>query len=239
MQEINTVNEEELNAGDLNEEELNEGVGGELEEIVLREQKKRLLKEKKKRRRIIIISSVSVFLLLLAVIALLFYKYSIVDQRIHKGFWAIFDLTEGDNELDPDLDEFAFLGIFDFLTGYGNRDWVDEGAQQYVWEYFGVESEQQLDTLLAGNCYSGMHSDYVFWLDENNLGNRFLEEVTASKHYVKEAYIMHTIFNDKPIAFMFYYEFRWRILPLKAEDAAALEKQTMELRKQREDKKKK
>ncbi len=203
----------------------------ELEQIVSQEQEEKR-KRKKRKKRITILLCLTLLLLIAAgTLGILVYKYSVVDQSVNKGFWAMFDFTEGDNQLHEPLDDMAHTLIREFFTEPDGLKAVDPAVMPLVYEYFGVEGEEELEQFRE-KFFVGcrLQSDYAFWLDYEEVVNQFLEEATGNEHNVKEAYIVHEYFNDEPVTFLFYDEFEWKILPLKAETASRLEEQTKALR---------
>lgn len=203
----------------------------ELEQIVFREQKERLKRKKRKKRIIILLCIVFFLLIVIGTLGVLVYKYSVVDQTIHKGFWARFDFTEGDNQLEFSLEGEANEMIFKFFTERDGLNSVDPSAMPWVCEYFGVEGEEELKQFrekFFTNCH--MESNYAFWLDYDEVTNQILEEATGNGHNVKEAYIVYSNFNDEPITFLLYDEYGWKILPLKETVTSRLEEQTKALR---------
>lgn len=161
----------------------------ELEQIVSQEQEEKR-KRKKRKKRITILLCLTLLLLIAAgTLGILVYKYSVVDQSVNKGFWAMFDFTEGDNQLHEPLDDMAHTLIREFFTEPDGLKAVDPAVMPLVYEYFGVEGEEELEQFRE-KFFVGcrLQSDYAFWLDYEEVVNQFLEEATGNEHNVKEAY---------------------------------------------------
>ncbi|MGN0166011.1 MAG: hypothetical protein ACI39R_07485 [Lachnospiraceae bacterium] len=190
------------------------------------EMEEEIAEKKRKRRSCVIWTAVFAFM----VIVTLFLFFSYADQRINKGVFRIFDLTEGDTELDADIEmEFDKKVVAWFLMCEINQPEftdVEDSEMQILFNMFHAENEEELLEHMR-EFYGDSVRDVsdsscslvgVKWFNDKKSLSKELENLFGEEFKIEDAYIVKANRNSElgnlEADFFFYkIENEWHMLP--------------------------
>ena len=167
-------------------------------------------------------------LLVVSVILLTLYC-TFANKEINKGFFAVFDWTDDDYELDALDSDFVSLA-FQLQANHDMRH-VDARAEEYLRKFYSLDSDDLFPDAIPTISHRYV-TDGRYSAIEPVAANIILNRYAGDSHTVAEAYSSYWVSNGEEERFLFYRETGknyndpkeyWMFLPLSDSVAEELE----------------